>query len=47
MDEMLLLGLSQSEWESIMQFIAYNNDDDPEGRKIDNIIIQKLTNQIY
>ena len=48
MSGMLLVGLSQSEWESIMQFIAYNNDDeDPEGRKINNIIIQKLTNQIY
>ena len=48
MSSMLLVGLSQSEWESIMQFIAYNNDDDdPEGRKIDNIIVQKLINQIY
>ena len=56
MSEMLLVGLSQSEWESIMQFIASSiteyehkdnifKDEDKEDKL--NIIIQKLTNQIY
>ena len=50
MSEMLLVGLSQSEWESLMQFIAksmtgYEEFKDEEGKM--HIIIQKLTNQIY
>ena len=44
MSEMLLVGLSQSEWESTMQFIAKHR---PEDDKIIDIIIRKLTNQIY
>ena len=44
MDEMLLVGLSQSEWEHLMQFIAKHK---PEEDKDIIIIIQKLTNQIY
>ena len=48
MSDMLLVGLSQSEWESLMKFIAYNNDEEfKEGRSLDNIIVQKLINQIY
>jgi hypothetical protein len=43
MDEMLLVGLSQSEWESLMQFIAKHKPKDD----IEAIIIRKLTNQIY
>ena len=50
MSEMLLVGLSQSEWEKLMQFIAksmtgYEEFKDEEGKM--HIIIQKLTNQIY
>ena len=44
MSEMLLVGLSQSEWESTMQFIAKHR---PEDDKSMDIIIQKLINQIY
>ena len=44
MSEMLLVGLSQSEWESTMQFIANHM---PEDDKSMDIIIRKLTNQIY
>ena len=56
MSEMLLVGLSQSEWEYLMQFIAsaiteYEHKDnifkDEEKEDKLNIIIQKLTNQIY
>ena len=51
MSEMLLVGLSQSEWESIMQFIAKSMTEyeDAHTKAEDelNIIIQKLTNQIY
>ena len=45
MSSMVLVGLSQSEWEDIMQFIAstYIAEDDKDM----NIIIKKLTNQIY
>ena len=45
MSTMVLVGLSQSEWEDVMQFIAstYIAEDDKDM----NIIIQKLTNQIY
>ena len=44
MSEMLLVGLSQSEWELLMQFIAKHK---PEEDKNITIIIKKLTNQIY
>ena len=44
MSDMLLVGLSQSEWESLMQFIAKQK---PEEDKDITIIIRKLTNQIY
>ena len=44
MSEMLLVGLSQSEWELLMQFIAKHK---PEDDKSMDIIIQKLINQIY
>ena len=44
MSEMLLVGLSQSEWESTMQFIAKHR---PEDDKSMDIIIKKLINQIY
>ena len=44
MSEMLLVGLSQSEWESLMKFIAKHK---PEEDKDIIIIIRKLTNQIY
>jgi len=44
MSEMLLVGLSQSEWESLMQFIAKHK---PEEDKDITIIIRKLINQIY
>ena len=44
MSEMLLVGLSQSEWELLMQFIAKHR---PEDDRSMDIIIQKLTNQIY
>ena len=43
MSEMLLVGLSQSEWESTMQFIAKHKPEDD----IENIIIRKLINQIF
>jgi D-Tyr-tRNAtyr deacylase len=50
MSEMLLVGLSQSEWELLMQFIAksmtgYEEFKDEEGEM--HYIIKKLTNQIY
>ena len=44
MSEMLLVGLSQSEWEATMQFIAKHRPEDDESM---DIIIQKLINQIY
>ena len=44
MSEMLLVGLSQSEWELLMQFIAKHRPEDDESM---DIIIKKLTNQIY
>ena len=43
MSDMLLVGLSQSEWESLMQFIAKHKPADD----IEDIIIRKLINQIY
>ena len=45
MSTMVLVGLSQSEWEYIMQYFAnnYAAEDIPEMK----IIIQKLINQIY
>ena len=50
MDEMLLVQLSQSEWELLMQFIAksmtgYEEFKDEEEKM--DYIIKKLTNQIY
>ena len=51
MSEMLLVGLSQSEWEKLMQFIATARTDYEDSQAeeyiIPNIIIQKLINQIY
>ena len=44
MSEMVLVGLSQSEWESTMRFIAKHRPEDDESM---DIIIRKLTNQIY
>ena len=44
MSTMVLVGLSQSEWESTMQFIAKHR---PEDDRSMDIIIKKLTNQIY
>ena len=45
MSSMVLAGLSQSEWEDIMHFFADNYiAEDDENM---NIIIKKLTNQIY
>ena len=44
MSTMVLVGLSQSEWESTMQFIAKHR---PEDDKSMDIIIKKLINQIY
>ena len=44
MSEMLLVGLSQSEWESTMQFISKHRREDAESM---DLIIKKLTNQIY
>ena len=44
MSEMLLVGLSQSDWEYLMQFIARHR---PEESKSMDIIIKKLINQIY
>ena len=52
MEEMLLVQLSQSEWELVMQFIAkamakvkYKKFKDEKEKM--HIIIQKLINQIY
>ena len=45
MSTMVLVGLSQSEWEDIMHFFADNYI--AEDNKDMNIIIKKLTNQIY
>ena len=44
MSTMVLVGLSQSEWESLMRFIAKHK---PEEDKDITIIIKKLINQIY
>jgi hypothetical protein len=44
MSTMVLVGLSQSEWESTMQFIAKHRPEDDESM---DIIIKKLINQIY
>ena len=44
MSSMLLVGLSQSEWEAIMNYLAVCKAEDVEDLKI---IIQKLINQIY
>ena len=52
MSTMVLVGLSQSEWELVMQFIAkamakvkYKKFKNEKGDM--HIIIQKLINQIY
>ena len=49
MSEMLLVGLSQSEWEHLMQYLASNYEIDKlaEQNEDMDIIIKKLTNQIY
>ena len=49
MSEMLLVGLSQSEWEDLMQYLASNYEIDKlaEQNEDMDIIIKKLTNQIY
>jgi len=44
MSEMLLVGLSQSEWEQLMNYLGMNQ---AEGDESMDIIIKKLTNQIY
>ena len=44
MSEMLLVGLSQSEWEFLMNYLSRIKDEDIEAL---DIIIKKLTNQIY
>ena len=44
MSTMTLVGLSQSEWESTMQFIAKHRPEEDESM---DIIIKKLINQIY
>jgi len=44
MSSMLLVGLSQSEWESLMKFIAFHKYE--EVKELD-IIVKKLINQIY
>ncbi len=44
MSEMVLVGLSQSEWEQLMQYLGVNQADEDENM---DIIIKKLTNQIY
>ena len=44
MSEMLLVGLSQSEWEQLMNYLGMNQ---AEGDESMDIIIKKLINQIY
>ena len=44
MSEMLLVGLSQSEWEFLMNYLSRIKDEDIE---VLDMIIRKLTNQIY
>ena len=44
MSTMVLVGLSQSEWEKLMNYLGINQAEEDED--ID-IIIRKLTNQIY
>ena len=44
MNDLHIVALSQSEWESTMQFIAKHRPEEDESM---DIIIQKLTNQIY
>ena len=44
MSEMVLVGLSQSEWEFLMNYLSRIKDED---REVLDIIIRKLTNQIY
>jgi hypothetical protein len=44
MDEMLLVGLKQSEWEDLMNYLGINQAD---GEEYMDTIIRKLTNQIY
>jgi len=44
MSTMVLVGLSQSEWDSVIDLIATCEID--EGQKLD-ITIKKLINQIY
>ena len=44
MSTMVLVGLSQSEWESLMKYIAFHKYE--EVKELD-IIVKKLINQIY
>tara|TARA_R100000781_G_scaffold82157_1_gene50625 strand:- start:557 stop:703 length:147 start_codon:yes stop_codon:yes gene_type:complete len=44
MSTMVLVGLSQSEWEKLMNYLGINQ---AEGDEDMDIIIRKLTNQIY
>ena len=44
MSSMVLVGLSQSEWEQLMNYLGVNQ---AEGDENMDIIIKKLTNQIY
>ena len=44
MSSMLLVGLSQSEWEAIMNYLAVCTAEDVEDLEI---IIKKLINQSY
>ena len=44
MSDLHIVGLSQSEWESIMNYLAVCKADEVEDLEI---IIKKLINQIY
>ena len=48
MSTMVLVGLSQSEWELLMQFIAKSmtGEDEKEEGQLHNII-KKVINQVY
>ena len=44
MSTMVLVGLSQSEWEKLVYYLGVNQ---AEGEESMDIIIKKLINQIY
>jgi hypothetical protein len=48
MSTMVLIGLSQSEWELLMQFVAKSmtGEDEKEEEQLHNII-SKVINQVY